>query len=183
MSQLRERLRARPGSPSSGLFGTRHLPGVSPSSAAQGRQRGGRAAGALPMVPLASASAKGARSRPLLQKKRRWSRGPRGAPRCGQRPGSLKPTATRRTSPAAGNGTSRCFGTPISGMSQIQLPLLVLQPRVHSAGKSWSTVRDLGLLGVGIGAASLCSRSPRCNTSSSAAPSSQKPSRGPTFLL
>lgn len=83
---------------------------------------------------------------------------------------------------AAANSASRCFGTLISGMSQIQPPLLVLQPGVHSGRKSWSPARDFGLLGMGIGAASLCSHSPRCNASSSAAPS-QKPSRGPTFLL
>lgn len=37
------------------------------------------------------------------------------------------------------------FQTLISGMSQIQLPLLVSQPRVQGGGKSWSIVRDLGL--------------------------------------
>lgn len=33
----------------------------------------------------------------------------------------------------------------MSGMSQIQLPLLLSQPGVHGGGQSWSTVRDLGL--------------------------------------
>lgn len=98
-------------------------------------------------------------------------------PAAGRAPHSPKPTATRSTSPAAANGTGWCFGTLISGMSQIQPPLILLQPRVHSWGKSWSTVRDLGLPGMVTGAASPC-----CNASGLAAPS-QKPSQGPTFLL
>lgn len=73
MSQLRERLQAQPGGSSSQLFGTPHLPGVSPSSALRGQQRGGLLARALTTVSPEPASAKGERSHPPLQEKWGWS--------------------------------------------------------------------------------------------------------------
>lgn len=85
------------------------------------------------------------------------------------------PGATRTPSPAP--DTAHGTGQGVRALIPKPHPC-----RTQEKGKSWSTRRDLGLLGTGTAAASPRSCSPRCSASGSAAPS-QKPSQALTFLL
>lgn len=98
-----------------------------------------------------------------------------------ERPGVHRPvgrapqtTAAHSTAPAAANSAGWCFGTLILGIIHLHIPT-AFAAQSSQWGKSWSPARGPGWLAMGMGAASLCSRSPRCDTSSSAA-TSQKPS-------